>query len=943
MRKLQFFIAALSLFLYVNIPIASAIGTPIYTFGGGSGTTSPSGILYGDNGATNHLNSVTIGSNLTFSNGTLSATGGGGSSTFGTTSISASLPLIWNTATAVLSSLFGTTTNWGLGSNGLVMTGATGIPFVQATSSAVNLNISGNAGTVTNGVYTNTFNGLFDNRLSASSSVSGITTLPNLSLPYSQLTSVPAFDTFAYPFPLAATSTTLTFSGGLVDTASTTFNNNVFFPNLSQGLAFIGTNGLHSTVATSTLSASSPLTGSFTQIGSGGSLGCQTASGSQAGCLSSTDWTTFNNKGSGTLTAVTGTYPVQSSGGNTPIISLAFGTTTANIWSQLQTFTGGFLSSASSTINGGSLTLTPLGTAAGTFLAADPTGKIIATTTPSGSNSAFSPAANYATTGTLPSYTYAAGVITAVSNGALSVDGANPPVGSIILVKNESGACTSSSGGCNNGLYNVTTAGSAIAVFVLTRNSSYNSSNNVIPGIITYVISGATNDDDFWALTSAAPITIGTTALTYVEVSGGGASVTSVTGNANNTLTISPTSGAVIAGINLTNPNIWSGLQQFTGFASSTQLSVFTKAYFGGTATTTIDSAGNIVIPSGSSLTNTGVSNGCGVWASGVLGSTGSACATGTITGISVATANGFAGTSSGGATPSITLTTSVSGLLKGNGTAISAAALTDFPAIAANTVLANNTSGIAAPTAIATSSLFQNASGANSGLLTSTDWTTFNNKGNGTITSVTGTYPVQSTGGTAPVLSLAFGTTTANTWSALQTFSGAASSTNLTANTFNVGQTGTTTITSAGFVGIASSTPYSSLSVGSGTASSSITVAEYAYGRSGNIATSTSQVITPQTSPNIYWPIGTSATTFTLCNFEPGQHLTMHIQNPNAVAGAITWNTCSGYQLYWANQTVPTQTTGANLWDFYSFTNSFDYGSSTPMYLISGAQTPNF
>lgn len=49
-------------------------------------------------------------------------------------------------------------------------------------------------------------------------------------------------------------------------------------------------------VATSTLTASSPLTGSFTQIGSGGSLGCQTASGSQAGCLSSADWTTFNGK-----------------------------------------------------------------------------------------------------------------------------------------------------------------------------------------------------------------------------------------------------------------------------------------------------------------------------------------------------------------------------------------------------------------------------------------------------------------------------------------------------------------------------------------------------------------------------------------------------------------------------------------------------------------------
>ncbi|MBA3732859.1 DUF5011 domain-containing protein [Patescibacteria group bacterium] len=51
--------------------------------------------------------------------------------------------------------------------------------------------ISGNAGTVTNGVYTNTFNSLFDPRfvtnLSATSSVSGISSLPNLSIVNSQI------------------------------------------------------------------------------------------------------------------------------------------------------------------------------------------------------------------------------------------------------------------------------------------------------------------------------------------------------------------------------------------------------------------------------------------------------------------------------------------------------------------------------------------------------------------------------------------------------------------------------------------------------------------------------------------------------------------------------------------------------------------------------------
>ena len=53
---------------------------------------------------------------------------------------------------------------------------------------------------------------------------------------------------------------------------------------------------------------------------------------------------------------------------------------------------------------------------------------------------------------------------------------------------------------------------------------------------------------------------------------------------------------------------------------------------------------------------------------------------TGTVTAVSVVSANGFAGTSSGGATPALTLTTTITGLLKGNGTAISAAtAGTDY------------------------------------------------------------------------------------------------------------------------------------------------------------------------------------------------------------------------------------------------------------------------
>ena len=55
-----------------------------------------------------------------------------------------------------------------------------------------------------------------------------------------------------------------------------------------------------------------------------------TASATNRGALSAADWTTFNNKGSGTITSVTGTAPVVSSGGTTPAISMAAATTSVD-------------------------------------------------------------------------------------------------------------------------------------------------------------------------------------------------------------------------------------------------------------------------------------------------------------------------------------------------------------------------------------------------------------------------------------------------------------------------------------------------------------------------------------------------------------------------------------------------------------------------------------
>jgi hypothetical protein len=54
------------------------------------------------------------------------------------------------------------------------------------------------------------------------------------------------------------------------------------------------------------------------------------ATTSTNGYLSSTDWNTFNNKGSGTVTSVTATSPVTSSGGSAPVIAMPVATTSVN-------------------------------------------------------------------------------------------------------------------------------------------------------------------------------------------------------------------------------------------------------------------------------------------------------------------------------------------------------------------------------------------------------------------------------------------------------------------------------------------------------------------------------------------------------------------------------------------------------------------------------------
>lgn len=112
----------------------------------------------------------------------------------------------------------------------------------------------------------------------------------------------------------------------------------------------------------------------------------------------------------------------------------------------------------------------------------------------------------------------------------------------------------------------------------------------------------------------------------------------------------------------------------------------------------------------------------------------------GTVTTVSVVTANGFAGTiANPTSTPAITLTTTITGLLQGNGTAISAATIGNISDVGTDGIVVTGGTNAVLGTGV---TLAQHvADTTHNGYLSSTDWNTFNGKqaaGN-YITALTG------------------------------------------------------------------------------------------------------------------------------------------------------------------------------------------------------------
>ena len=165
----------------------------------------------------------------------------------------------------------------------------------------------------------------------------------------------------------------------------------------------------------------------------------------------------------------------------------------------------------------------------------------------------------------------------------------------------------------------------------------------------------------------------------------------------------------------------------------------------------------------------------------------------GSVTSVSVVSANGLAGTvATATTTPAITLSTTVTGLLKGNGTAISAATSgTDYaPATSGTSILYGNGSGGFSNVTIGSGVSFAG------GTLSATG-------SGGTVTSVTGTAPVVSSGGTTPAISMAAATGSVNgylTSTDWTTFNNKAPSVTYTSTYVPYGQGTTTPALSSSF-----------------------------------------------------------------------------------------------------------------------------------------------
>jgi hypothetical protein len=125
-----------------------------------------------------------------------------------------------------------------------------------------------------------------------------------------------------------------------------------------QVLTSAGT-GATPTWTTPTTGTVTSVTGTAPVVSSGGTapaISMAAATASVDGYLTSTDWNTFNSKGSGTVTSVSATTPITSTGGTTPTIAMPAATTsvsgylTSTDWTTFNNKGSGSVTSVAATV-----------------------------------------------------------------------------------------------------------------------------------------------------------------------------------------------------------------------------------------------------------------------------------------------------------------------------------------------------------------------------------------------------------------------------------------------------------------------------------------------------------------------------------------------------------------------------------------------------------------
>lgn len=172
----------------------------------------------------------------------------------------------------------------------------------------------------------------------------------------------------------------------------------------------------------------------------------------------------------------------------------------------------------------------------------------------------FKEACKYATTAALPAIVYNNGTsgvgatLTAVSFGAITLDGSTPSVGDRVLIKNQVSTF-------QNGIYVVTVVGAVATLFVLTRSADFNQSFEINTGDSVFISAGSTQATTTWAYNGVDSPTMGTDAITFAQTAGQGSftagngiSITGVSIAIDTSVTVDKTTAQTLTNKTLTSP-----------------------------------------------------------------------------------------------------------------------------------------------------------------------------------------------------------------------------------------------------------------------------------------------------------------------------------------------------------------------------------------------------